>query len=72
MEYWALKEELGVQNGVLFKGKMHCLQRISHQAAEGDNGVTQAANKPWQIVSLDLFQHSDKDFLLQADRYSEF
>lgn len=28
--------------------------------------------RPWQIVSLDLFQHSGKDFLLVVDHYSDF
>lgn len=28
--------------------------------------------RPWQIVSLDLFQHSGKDFLLLVDHYSDF
>ena len=28
--------------------------------------------RPWQIVSLDLFQHSGKDFLLVVYHYSDF
>lgn len=28
--------------------------------------------RPWQIMSIDLFRHSGKDFLMLVDHYSDF
>ncbi|KAJ8371210.1 hypothetical protein SKAU_G00112380 [Synaphobranchus kaupii] len=119
--YWPIKEELSVQNGVLFRGqrvvipkslrpemlaRVHCShiggEACYRQAREtiywpgmqseikdfvskcttcNEYAIEQQKEtllshelptRPWQIVSLDLFQHSGKDFLLLVDHYSDF
>lgn len=120
-EYWAFRDEISVQNGVLFKSdrviipkklRPEMLRRIhlSHTGAEAcyrqarqtlfwpnmqgeiKDFVGQCAvcneyahdqqketmmshplpKRPWQIVSMDLFNHAGKDFLLIVDHYSDF
>jgi hypothetical protein len=120
-EYWPVKEELSVQNGVIFKiqrvviprslrpemlacvhsshiGGEACYRQardtlywpgmqseikdyvskctICNEYAIEQQRETMMSHElpmcPWQIVSLDLFQHSGKDFLLVVDHYSDF
>ncbi|KAJ8290613.1 hypothetical protein GJAV_G00015280 [Gymnothorax javanicus] len=120
-DYWPIKEELSVQNGVLFRGQRVVIPRSLHpemlarvhgshiggeacyrQAREtlywpgmqseikdyvskcstcNEYAIEQQKEtmlshelptNPWQIVSLNLFQHSGKDFLLVVDHYSDF
>uniref|UniRef100_A0A673W9M9 Gypsy retrotransposon integrase-like protein 1 n=1 Tax=Salmo trutta TaxID=8032 RepID=A0A673W9M9_SALTR len=120
-DYWPVKEELSVQNGVIFKGQRvviprslrpEMLARVHSSHIGGEACYRQARDtlywpgmqseikgyvskcticneyateqqretmmshelpiRPWQIVSLDLFQHSGKDFLLVVDHYSDF
>lgn len=120
-EYWPIKEELSVQNGVLFRGqrvvipkslRAEMLARVHCSHIGGDACYRQAREtlywpgmqgdikdfvskcttcneyaveqqketmlshelptRPWQIVSLDLFQHSGKDFLMLVDHYSDY
>uniref|UniRef100_A0A8C7DZQ6 Gypsy retrotransposon integrase-like protein 1 n=1 Tax=Oncorhynchus kisutch TaxID=8019 RepID=A0A8C7DZQ6_ONCKI len=120
-EYWPIKEELSVQNGVIFKSQRvviprslrpEMLARVHSSHIGGEACYSQARDtlywpgmqseikdyvskcticneyaieqqretmmshelpmRPWQIVSLDLFQHSGKDFLLVVDHYSDF
>ena len=120
-EYWTFRDEISVQNGVLFKSdrviipkklRSEMLRRIhwSHIGAEAcyrqarqtlfwpnmqgeiKDFVGQCATcnefahnqqketmmshplpkRPWQIVSMDLFNYAGKDFLLIVDHFSDF
>lgn len=120
-EYWTYRDEISVQNGILFRGQKviipksmrpEMLTRI-HSCHIGGNACYRQAKetlywpnmqaeikdkvsgclicseythnqqkesmlshelptRPWQIVSMDLFAHREKDYLLIVDHYSDF
>ncbi|KAJ8369334.1 hypothetical protein SKAU_G00093620 [Synaphobranchus kaupii] len=120
-EYWPFRDEISVQNGVLFPGQKviipkslrpEMLTRIhsSHIGGEAcyrhaqetlywPNMQTEIKDfvstcstcnayahnqqketmlshdlptRPWQILSMDMFTHRQKDYLLIVDHYSDF
>lgn len=120
-EYWTFRDEISVQNGVLFRGQKviipkslrpEMLTRIHSSHVGGDACYRQAREtlywpnmqaeikdfvsncttcneyaheqqketmmshelptRAWQIVSMDLFSHRQKDYLLIVDHYSDF
>ncbi|KAJ8361627.1 hypothetical protein SKAU_G00181520 [Synaphobranchus kaupii] len=120
-EYWPFRDEISVQNGVLFRGQKviipkslrpEMLTRIhsSHIGGEAcyrhaqetlywPNMQTEIKDfvstcstcnvyahnqqketmlshdlptRPWQILSMDMFTHRQKDYLLIVDHYSDF
>ncbi|KAJ8006345.1 hypothetical protein DPEC_G00134270 [Dallia pectoralis] len=119
--YWAIRDEISVQDGVLFRSQRviipktlqpEMLRRIHYSHIGGEACYRQARDtlfwpnmqgeikdfvqqcsvcneyaheqqketmmshplpkRPWQIVSMDLFNHAGKDFLLVVDHYSDF
>ncbi|KAJ8389944.1 hypothetical protein AAFF_G00112290 [Aldrovandia affinis] len=120
-EYWPFRDEISVQNGILFRGQKviipkslrpEMLTRIhsSHIGGEAcyrhaqetlywPNMQTEIKDfvstcstcnvyahnqqketmlshdlptRPWQILSMDMFTHRQKDYLLIVDHYSDF
>ena len=120
-ECWTFRDEISVQNGVLFRGQKviipkslrpEMLTRIHSSHVGGDACYRQAREtlywpnmqaeikdfvsncttcneyaheqpketmmshalptRAWQIVSMDLFSHRQKDYLLIVDHYSDF
>uniref|UniRef100_A0A8C7JBX1 Gypsy retrotransposon integrase-like protein 1 n=1 Tax=Oncorhynchus kisutch TaxID=8019 RepID=A0A8C7JBX1_ONCKI len=120
-EYWTFRDEISLQNGVLFRGQKviipkslrpEMLTRIHSSHVGGDACYRQAREtlywpnmqaeikdfvsncttcneyahekqketmmshelptRAWQIVSMDLFSHRQKDYLLIVDHYSDF
>lgn len=119
--YWAFRDEISVQDGILFRSQRviipktlrpEMLRRIHYSHVGGEACYRQARDtlfwpnmqgeikdfvqqcsvcneyaheqqketmmshplptRPWQIVSMDLFNHAGKDFLLVVDHYSDF
>ncbi len=120
-EFWPYRDEISVQNGILYRGqkviiprslRAEMLKRIHSSHIGGDACYRQARdtlywpgmqaeikdfvsncstcnefahnqqketmlshdipNRPWQIVSMDLFSHRQKDYLLIVDHFSDF
>ncbi len=120
-EFWPYRDEISVQNGILYRGqkviiprslRAEMLNRIHSSHIGGDACYRQARdtlywpgmqaeikdfvsncstcnefahnqqketmlshdipNRPWQIVSMDLFSHRQKDYLLIVDHFSDF
>ncbi|KAJ8393363.1 hypothetical protein AAFF_G00060850 [Aldrovandia affinis] len=81
-EYWPFRDEISVQNGILFRGQKTEIKDFvstcstcnvyAHNQQKETMLSHDLPTRPWQILSMDMFTHRQKDYLLIVDHYSDF